>query len=143
MVSLHGCVCEERRKATRETHHTQPPFHQARSVPKHTKESVFDAWNGYHSVGLCKEDRALTTFITPWGRYRYMMAPQGCIASGTATCADSTRLRQTSRTTLKVLTIQSLVRLDHCSILPGGGMATVVRKQWNNVEPEEICIRAE
>ena len=34
-------------------------------------------------------------------------------------------------------------RLDHCSITPGGGMATVVRKQWNNVEPEEICIRAE
>ena len=55
--------------ATRETHHTQPPFHQARSVPQHTKKSVFDAWNGYHSVALCKEDRALT-FIIPWGRYR-------------------------------------------------------------------------
>ena len=68
--------------ATRETHHTQPPFHQARSVPQHTKKSVFDAWNGYHSVALCKEDRALTTFITPWGRYRYMTAPQGYIASG-------------------------------------------------------------
>ena len=68
--------------ATRETHHRQPPFHQARSVPQHTKKSVFDAWNGYHSVALCKEDRALTTFITPWGRYRYMTAPQGYIASG-------------------------------------------------------------
>ena len=68
--------------ATRETHHTQPPFHQARSVPQHTKKFVFDAWNGYHSVALCKEDRALTTFITPWGRYRYMTAPQGYIASG-------------------------------------------------------------
>ena len=68
--------------AIRETHHTQPPFHQARSVPQHTKKSVFDAWNGYHSVALCKEDRALTTFITPWGRYRYMTAPQGYIASG-------------------------------------------------------------
>ena len=68
--------------ATRETHHTQPPFHQARSVPQHTKKSVFDVWNGYHSVALCKEDRALATFITPWGRYRYMTAPRGYIASG-------------------------------------------------------------
>ena len=68
--------------ATRETHHTQPSFHQARSVPQHTKKSVYDAWNGYHSVALCKEDRALTTFITRWGRYRYMTAPQGYIASG-------------------------------------------------------------
>lgn len=29
-----------------------------------------------------EEDRHLTTFITPWGRYRYKTAPQGYIASG-------------------------------------------------------------
>ena len=68
--------------ATRETHHTQSPFHQARSVPQGTIKTVFDAWNGYHSVPLRKEDRHLTTFITPWGRYRYCTAPQGYIASG-------------------------------------------------------------
>ena len=32
--------------ATRETHHTQSPFHQARSVPHDKKKTVFDAWNG-------------------------------------------------------------------------------------------------
>ena len=37
---------------------------------------------GYHSVPICQEDRHLTTFITPWGRYRYKTAPQGYIASG-------------------------------------------------------------
>lgn len=68
--------------ATRETHHTQSPFHQARSVPLGTVKTVFDAWNGYHSVPLRAEDRHLTTFITPWGRYRYRTAPQGYIASG-------------------------------------------------------------
>ena len=94
--------------ATRETHHTQPPFHQARSVPQHTNKSVFDAWNGYHSVALCKEDRSLTTFITPWGRYRYMTAPhKATLPPETATRADSTRLRQTSRTNRIVLTIQA------------------------------------
>ena len=68
--------------ATRETHHTQSPYHQVRSVPPSTKKTVCDAWNGYHSVPLCTEDRHLTTFITPWGRYRYCTLPQGYIASG-------------------------------------------------------------
>ncbi len=63
--------------ATRETHHTQSPFHQARSVPQGKLKTIFDAWNGYHSVPLRKQDRHLTTFITPWGRYRYCNAPQG------------------------------------------------------------------
>ena len=68
--------------ATRETHHTMSPFHQARSIPPNTKKTVLDAWNGYHSVPLHDDDRHLTTFITPWGRYRYRVAPQGYIASG-------------------------------------------------------------
>ena len=68
--------------ATRETHHTQSPFHQARSVPAGMKKTVFDAWNGYHSIALHPDDRHLTTFITPWGRYRYRVAPQGYVASG-------------------------------------------------------------
>ena len=68
--------------AVRETHHTQSPFHQARSVPHGTKKTVFDAWNRYHSIPIREEDRHLTTFITPSGRYRYQTAPQGYIASG-------------------------------------------------------------
>ena len=68
--------------ATRETHHTQSPFHQARSIPHGKKKTVFDAWNGYHSVPLHPDDRHYTTFITPWGQYRYGTAPQGYIASG-------------------------------------------------------------
>ena len=68
--------------ATRETHHTQSPFEQARSVPHNKKKTVFDAWNGYHSIRLHEDDYHLTTFITPWGRYRYKVAPQGYIASG-------------------------------------------------------------
>ena len=63
-------------------HNTPSPFLQARSVSHGKKKTVFDAWNGYHSVPLCEEDRHLTTFITPWGRYRYKTAPQGYIASG-------------------------------------------------------------
>ena len=68
--------------ALRETHHTQSPFHQARRVPNGKRKTVFDAWNGYHSVPLHEDDRHKTTFITPWGRYRYLSAPQGYVASG-------------------------------------------------------------
>ena len=52
--------------AKRETHHTPSPFHQARSVPHGKKKTVLDAWNGHHSLPIRKEDRHLTTFITPW-----------------------------------------------------------------------------
>ena len=67
-----------------ETHHTQSSFHQARSVPHNKKKTVFDAWNGYHSVPLHPDDRHLTTFITPWGHYRYCVVPQGYVTSGDA-----------------------------------------------------------
>ena len=70
--------------ATRETHHTQSPFHQVRTIPEGVKKTVSDAWNGYHSVPLQPEDRHFTTFITPWGRYRYCTAPQGYVSSGDA-----------------------------------------------------------
>ena len=70
--------------ATRETHHTPSPFHLARSIPHHKKKTIFDAWNGYHGVVLAEEDKDYTIFITPWGRYRYKVAPQGYISSGDA-----------------------------------------------------------
>ena len=70
--------------AIRETHHTQSPFHQVRAIPPHTKKTVFDCWNGYHSVQLHPDDRHFTTFITHRGRYWCLTAPQGYIASGDA-----------------------------------------------------------
>ena len=51
-------------------------------MPHNTKKTVLDAWYGYHSIPLRKEDKHLTTFITPWGQYHYLSAPQGYIASG-------------------------------------------------------------
>ena len=43
-----------------------------------------DAWNGYHSVLLEEASRHYTTFITPWGMFRYKRAPQGSKVSGDA-----------------------------------------------------------
>ena len=58
------------------------PSKQARSVPRNTYKTVTDAWNGYHSVPLRNEDWHLTTFITPWGCYRYCRNPQGFVGAG-------------------------------------------------------------
>jgi len=51
--------------ATQETHHTQSPSYQAQSVPQGKKKTVFDVWNGYHSVPLHPNYHHYTTFITP------------------------------------------------------------------------------
>ena len=65
----------------RETHATTPPFQQARLIPAHTWKTVTDAWNGYHSALIAKEDRIKTAFITEWGRYQYKVLPQGYVSS--------------------------------------------------------------
>ena len=87
--------------ATRETHHTRSPYHQARGVPKLMKKSVFDAWNGYHSVPLHPDDTHFTTFITPWGRYRYLT---GTRLLETVTPHDSIASSKMSRTRQSVWT---------------------------------------
>ena len=43
MATLNKC-------SIRQTHHTIPPFKQASMVPKQTKKTTLDAWNGYHSI---------------------------------------------------------------------------------------------
>ena len=68
----------------RETHHVPSAFNQASTVPPNTKKTVLDAWNGYHSLLLDPVSRDATTFITEWGRYRYLRAPQGFHAAGDA-----------------------------------------------------------
>ena len=50
-------------------------------VPSNTFRTTLDAWNGYHSVPIKEEDRDVTTFITPWGRFRYRTTPQGFLAA--------------------------------------------------------------
>ena len=68
----------------REPVHSQSPFHTARCIPQNTWKSVLDAVDGYHSVEIDAESSKLTTFITPWGRYRYLRFPQGHCSAGDA-----------------------------------------------------------
>ena len=68
--------------AARQTHHTEGPWALASSIPAGTRKSVVDFWHGYHSVPIAVEDRHLTSFITPYGAYRYCTTPQGFLAAG-------------------------------------------------------------
>ena len=68
----------------RETHHTPSPFDAVSNVPQQVYKTVLDAYNGYHQVLLDEESIKLTTFITELGRYQYLRAPQGHLASGDA-----------------------------------------------------------
>ena len=65
-------------------HHTPTPFEAVSNIPPTTYKTVLDAYNGYHQVPLDKESIKLTTFITELGRYQYLRAPQGYVASGNA-----------------------------------------------------------
>lgn len=80
------------RAAMRQTHTTESPFHQVSGIPANKLKTVLDCWNGYHSVSLEEEDRHLTTFLTPWGKYRYKRAPQGFLAAGDAYTARFDRI---------------------------------------------------
>ena len=70
------------RHAPRQTHHTQSPWTLVSSVPAGMKKTVLDCFHGYHSVPVAEEDWEYTTFITPWGRYRYRTCPQGFLSAG-------------------------------------------------------------
>ena len=68
----------------RATHHTSSPFNLASSITPNTRKTILDSWNAYHLLPLSEEARDATTFITEWGRYRYLRGPQGFKASGDA-----------------------------------------------------------
>ena len=69
----------------RQTHHTPTPWHLVSSIPEGMYKSCFDAFHGYHSLRLAtEEDREATTFITEFGRFRYITLPQGFVSAGDA-----------------------------------------------------------
>ena len=68
----------------REVHHTPSPINLVASIPRGTLKTVVDAWNGYHSLPLDEESSHFTTFITEWGKYRYLRGPQGYHGTGDA-----------------------------------------------------------
>ena len=71
----------------RPTHPFPSPKDIVSTIPSTTKLfAVFDCLHGYWQIPLDEESKALTTFITEFGRYRYCRAPMGLVSSGDEFC---------------------------------------------------------
>ena len=68
----------------RQMHPMKAPFLQCMAVSLKSTKTVLDAWYGYHSLPLREKDQHLTTFLMPWGRYKYCNLLQGHMAAGDA-----------------------------------------------------------
>ena len=68
----------------RELHHTSKSFDIVSNIQLKTYKTTLDAYNGYYQVSLDEESIKLTTLKTEFGRYQYLQAPQGHVASGDA-----------------------------------------------------------
>ena len=67
----------------RPTHPGASPKEVVSDIPLHQKYfSTMDAIKGYWQVPLAEKSQELTTFITPWGRYKYLRAPMGLSSTG-------------------------------------------------------------
>lgn len=61
----------------REMHHSPSPFNEVSISWEYMRETLLDAWNGYHSLPLFPAAHDTTTIITKWGRYWYLLAWHG------------------------------------------------------------------
>ena len=63
----------------RERFQSTPPAIAVADIAEHKAKyfTVLDALKGYHQFPLDKDSQLLTTFITPFGRYKFMRAPFG------------------------------------------------------------------
>lgn len=75
------------KQVSRPAHPAPTPFAAVRSVdPKARYFSTADALCGYWQMQLAEEDQHLTTFITPYGRFKHCRGPMGFSATGDAYC---------------------------------------------------------
>ena len=58
--------------------HRLPKIDEMYAKLKGTKVfSTIDLRSGYHHIALCKSSRAKTAFVTPFGKYEFLMVPFG------------------------------------------------------------------
>lgn len=64
-------------------HHIPTPADIVSTIPVTSRYfCTLDATSGYWQMDLDKDSRHLTTFITPWGRFRFLRSPMGFKSTG-------------------------------------------------------------
>ena len=81
------------RHSVRQAHHVPSPFHLADRVQQGMKNTVADAWNGYHSVSIREEDRHITTH---YHTLHYHSVGEGSVQGGTTGILGQQRCLQTA-----------------------------------------------
>ncbi|XP_043217351.1 uncharacterized protein LOC122379318 [Amphibalanus amphitrite] len=67
----------------RPTYPVRPPHDAVADIPAGSRwMTTLDAAMGYFQVPLAEPSQDLTCFITPWGRMKFLRAPQGCVSAG-------------------------------------------------------------
>lgn len=67
----------------RPTHPTRTPRDAVAEIDSECRFfTSFDAVNGYYQIPLHPSIQHLTTFMTPWGRYKFLRASMGLCSSG-------------------------------------------------------------
>ena len=67
----------------RPTYPVRPPHDAVTGIPAGSRwMTTLDAAMGYFQVPLAEPSQDLTCFITPWGRMKFLRAPQGCVSAG-------------------------------------------------------------
>ena len=91
-------------QVSRPAHPSPTPFAAIRSVnPKARYFTTADALCGYWQIELAEEDQHLTTFITPYGRFKHCRGPMGFAATGDAYCLRGDRALQGVSNCVKVV----------------------------------------
>ena len=71
----------------RPLHPITTPREAVSQVPTEAKFfSTLDAKSGYWQLPLHPDSQHLTTFMTPWGRFKFLRAPMGLVSTGDEYC---------------------------------------------------------
>ncbi|XP_068207506.1 uncharacterized protein [Palaemon carinicauda] len=91
-------------QVSRPAHPSPTPYTAIRSVDRKSRFfTTADALYGYWQMELAEEDRHLTTFITPYGRFIHCRGPMGFAATGDAFCLRGDMALQVVQNCVKVI----------------------------------------
>lgn len=100
--------------------------------------SSFDATNGYFQIPLHTASQHLTTFMTHWGRYKFMRASMGFCSS----CNECNRREEAAFGTLQntVRVVDDILRYDRSFPSPIEGVVCAILQA---MRAEKITLNAD
>jgi hypothetical protein len=99
--------------------------------------SSFDATNGYFQIPLHTASQHLTTFMTPWGRYKFLRASMGLCSSWNEYNRRTDATFGTLQNTVRV--VDDILRYDRSFPSPIEGVCAILQA----TRAEKITLNAD